>query len=77
MMNPQIILNDGQTAVCRCPTSRDRTDLGSMTSMMRRPLGSAAALAAGKDLKKTNFHGNAYTPATTCIITRDDGTVFR
>ena len=52
MMNPQTILNDGQTAVCRCPTSRDRTDLGSMTSMMRRPLGSAAALAAGKDLKK-------------------------
>ena len=47
MMNPQIILNDGQTAVCRCPTSRDRTDLGSMTSMMSRPLG-AAALAAGK-----------------------------
>jgi len=49
MMNPQTILNDGQTAVCRCPTSKDRTDLGSMDSMMS-PLGtgSAAALAAGE-----------------------------
>ena len=57
MMNPQTILNDGQTAVCRCPTSRYRTDLGSMTSMMNRPLGrgSAAALAAGKDLKPTSM----------------------
>ena len=57
MMNPQTILNDGQTAVCRCPTSKDRTNLGSMTSMMSRPLGrrSAASLAAGKDLKPTSM----------------------
>lgn len=47
MMNPQIILNDGQTAVCRCPTSRDRTDPPTMTSMI--PQG-AASLAAGKNL---------------------------
>ena len=51
MMNPQIILNDGQTAVCRCPTSRERTNLGSMTSMMSPSgRGSAAALAAGKNM---------------------------
>lgn len=56
-MNPLTILKNGDTAVCRCPPNRDSTNLGSMTPMMSRPLGrrSAAALAAGKDIKPTSM----------------------